>query len=270
MKTYTDPIRYRLSRLLTDVQQSLPGNVHPEVGERLNEARSTFVRGFQEALTTPPAEVPSLFQALPFHKVGFALEGAAMAMVMLDELGGSKAENFGALLNGRTEAEQVLCAIGIGLASARLNKAYHWLPAELGPHFRPLVVDGYGFHQGFFNRYRFGSKGLPSSAGELNAHYDIGLGRALWFSHYGRVEPIVQDIGKMPLDRKIHLWQGIGTACAFTGNQEHVSTAINAVPEFETFINTGLNTGLQLLHALANPGRNDIYIMKNYYNQMSL
>jgi hypothetical protein len=270
MKTYANTIRYRLSRLLTDVQQSLPENVHPEVGKRLNEARSAFVCGFQQALSTPLEEVPSLFQALPFHKLGFALEGAAMAMVMLDELSGAKTEHLAALLRGRTEAEQVLCAIGIGLASARLRKPYSWLPPELGPHYGPLVMDGYGFHQGFFNRYRFGSKVLQGSASKMNIHYDIGLGRSLWFIHFGCVEPIVQDISRMPWDLKIHLWQGVGIACAFTGNKEHVSTAMNAATGFENFINTGLKKGLKLLDALANPERNDIFIVNNYYRQKSL
>ena len=270
MKTYADPLRYRLSRLLPNVQQSLPEDVHPQVGERLDSARTAFVQGFQEALSAPSVEVPLLLQTLPYQKLGFALEGAAMAMVMLDELCGSTAEHLAALLTRRTEAEQVLCAIGVGWASARLSKPCYWLPPELGPHYGPVVADGYGFHQGLFNQHRFSDRGFPSTAGELNAHYDIGLGRALWFIHFGRVEPIARDIGRMPLDRQIHLWRGVGTACAFTGNKEHVSTVLNAAAGFETCINAGLNTGMQLLYALAKPGRKDIFITKDYHKQKSL
>ena len=189
---------------------------------------------------------------------------------LLDELSGSPGGLLAALLTRRTETQQALCAIGAGWASARLGKPCHWLPQELDPKYNSVVADGYGFHQGFFNSQRFTGRGFPGGTGELSAPYDIGLGRALWFIHLGRVEPIAHDIGAMPLDRQMQLWRGIGTACAFTGNKEHASTLLNASVEFETYIRAGLNTGTQLLYALDKQARKDIFIMKEHYKQDSL
>ena len=253
MRAHADRLRERLRRLLPEVQPPTSPDVHPQIGRLLAEARAAFSQGFQEALGAPPDALPRLLLDMPYQRRGFALEGAAMAVVLVDELSGDPRRLLGALLAGRSVAEQVLGAVGVGWASARLGRSSAWLPPELDPRYMHAVTDGYGFHQGFFHSDRFMGRGFPRGKGELSAPYDIGLGRALWFVHLGCVDPIARAIDNMLADRRMHLWRGVGTACAFTRSSEHGVALVGDAAKFETHFRVGLETGTQLLRALARP-----------------
>ena len=252
MNTPTDRLRKRLARLLLDMPPPSVADTHPKICKRVSDARTAFLQGFRDALKASPEMLPKILQGEPFQRRGFALEGAAMALTLMDEFSPASRNRLGALLNGRPTGEHVLGAIGVGWASARLGKPLDWSPTVLGSHYMSAVVDGYGFHQGFFHSQRFTGRGFPVNTGELSPFYDIGLGRALWFVHIGRVEPIVHTIDGFLPDRRKQLWRGVGTACAFTGNTEYAAAQMGkAAAKFVSDFRTGLETGKQLLHKLA-------------------
>ena len=149
-----------------------------------------------------------------------------MALALMDELSPVPHSRLRVLFDGRSAEEQTLVAIGVGWASARLGKPLDWSPTVLGSHYMSAVVDGYGFHQGFFHFQRFTGRGFPVRVDELSAFYDMGLGRALWFVHIGRVKPIVHTIDRFLPDRRKQLWRGVGTACAFTGNTKYAAAQL--------------------------------------------
>lgn len=212
-----DQLRARLSRLLPKVAPSFIGGADTQVEVRLAQARAAFLHGYHETLNAASDALPRLLEREPPHRRGFALEGAGMASVMLDALVGGTGRVLGALLDGRSEADETLIAIGVGWANARLHQPPYRLPR--GIHLRHLgaVIDGYGFHQGFFHPVRFEGRGFPAREGKMEASYDAGLGRALWFVYAGRAEPILRAVNKMTPQRRPFLWRGVGTACAFTG-----------------------------------------------------
>jgi len=252
MKAHADPLRERLSRMLPEVPSPALPDVHPKIGLLLARARAAFSRGFQQVLHAPPEALPQLLLDEPFQTRGFALEGAAMAATLLDEFNRAPGGMLKALLTNRSMAEHILCAIGVGWASARLGKTSAWSPSEFQQQYLSAVADGYGFHQGFFHSHRFEGRGFPTEKGELSKPYDVGLGRALWFVHLGRVKPIVRVIDGMPLDRRIHFWRGLGAACAFTGSIEYAAAQlVVAAAGFKSHFCTGIETGTQLLSALA-------------------
>jgi hypothetical protein len=227
-------------------------DVHPKIYERVSDARTAFLQGFHEALRASPEGLPQLLRNEPFQSRGFALEGAAMALTLTDEFSPACRNRLGVLLNGRPTGEHVLGAIGVGWASARLGKPFDWSPTALGSHYMSAVVDGYGFHQGFFHPQRFTGRGFPVRESKLSTFYDIGLGRALWFVHIGRVEPIVHTIDRFLPYRRKPLWRGVGTACAFTGNTEYAAAQLGAAAaKFDSHFYVGLETGTQLLRNLA-------------------
>ena len=252
MNTHTDRIRKQLSRLLTDAPLHPVADAHPKIYKQVLDARTAFLQGFHEVLKASPEVLPQFLRDEPFQRRGFALEGAAMALALIDEVSPTPQRLLEALLNGRSAGEHTLSAIGVGWASARLGKPLDWLPMALKPRYMPAVADGYGFHQGFFHPHRFTSRGFPIGKGELSTSYDIGLGRALWFIHIGNVEPIVQTIERFTADRRKQLWRGVGTACAFTGNTAYAAAQMSAAAvKFESYFHAGLETGTQLLHNLA-------------------
>ena len=257
MSTHADRLQVRLSRLFRDIPQPSPIDVHKKIYERVSDARAYFLRGFSEALKVPPDALPQLLQVMPFQGRGFAIEGMAMALTLMDELSPVPHSRLCVLFDGRSDEEQTLVAIGVGWASARLGKPLDWSPTALGSHYMSAVVDGYGFHQGFFHSERFTGRGFPMNTGELSTFYDMGLGRALWFVHIGRVKPIVHTIGRFLPDRRKQLWRGVGTACAFTGNTKYAAAQMGkAAAEFVSDFRTGLETGKQLLHNLAKQTEN--------------
>ena len=252
MSTHADRVRMRLSRLFRDIPQPSPIDVHPKIYERVSDARTAFLHGFRDALKASPETLPKLLQDEPFQRRGFAIEGMAMALTLMDELSPIPHSRLCVLFDGRSAEEQILVAIGVGWASARLGKPLDWSPTVLGSHYMSAVVDGYGFHQGFFHSQRFTGRGFPMNAGELSTFYDIGLGRALWFVHIGRVAPIVHTIDGFLPDRRKQLWRGVGTACAFTGNTKYAAAQMGkAAAKFVSDFQTGLETGKQLLHNFA-------------------
>ena len=252
MSTHTDRVRMRLSRLFRDIPQPSPIDVHPKICERVSDARAYFMHGFSEALKVPLEALPKLLQVTPFQGRGFAMEGMAMALTLMDELSPAPHSRLCFLLDGRSAEEQTLGAIGVGWASARLGKTIDWLPDGLQPRYRFAVADGYGFHHGFFHSNRFTDKGFPVRSGQLGYYYDIGLGRALWFVHTGNVKPIEHTIDRFLPNRRKQLWRGVGTACAFTGNTECAAAQMGkAAAKFESDFWAGLETGTQLLDNLA-------------------
>ena len=136
MNAHIDRLGPRLSRLLSAVPSPPPADVHPKIGQRLSDARAAFAQGFRQALSVAPAMLPQILQDEPCQRRGFALEGAAMALVLMDEFSAAPRRLLGALLRGRSAGEHILGAIGVGWASAHLGRSADWLPPGLHPRYR--------------------------------------------------------------------------------------------------------------------------------------
>ena len=87
------------------------------------------------------------------------------------------------------------------------------------PILRWLVLDGYGFHQGFFadQQFALGQPPPPALHGYAARAFDQGLGRSLWFSRCAGAVQIAESIQRFPSVRQADLWSGIGLAAAYAG-----------------------------------------------------
>ena len=149
---------------------------------------------------------------------GFAYEGAAMGLTGLDcVLPGSK--SLKAFLEGAGSAHQYMVHIGIGEALARLRRQPERVLSQFDPVLRWLVVDGYGFHEGFFApRRSIEAQARPAHLSPYARRiFDQGLGRAIWFLHGADVDRVRTRIHAFPPARHADLWSGIGVACAYAG-----------------------------------------------------
>lgn len=241
-------LRFLLAQLLPADMIDTTGRKSNVVLDRLLHARKSFVLGYQEALKAPKDELPTLFDKATGNSRGFALEGAAMAVTMIDELDKSDQNLLAALLNGKQENERALCAIGVGWASARLRYPAQWTPSciyEIQP-----VIDGYGFYQGFFNGHKpKESQYLKLSIHEREAYFN-GIGRSIWFTRADSLENINTTIEKYPDEDKGALWCGVGTACIFTGNDDHLKKLMELAGSYETAISEGAKKSRRLLDSL--------------------
>ncbi|HMC30142.1 MAG TPA: DUF1702 family protein, partial [Candidatus Angelobacter sp.] len=152
---------------------------------------------------------------------GFAYEGTAMALALLDgiTLRGRRLQQF---LGGAGRHHVYMLHVGAGWAGARLP----WLRLRMDTAIsqydrvlRWLAVDGYGFHEGYFHHDQVINAGkLPSRLSETARHVFLqGLGRSLWFVHGADILEISQTIAGFHPDFRGDAWSGAGLACAYAG-----------------------------------------------------
>lgn len=159
--------------------------------------------------------VPQL-DAVEIELRGIAYEGAGMGLMILDSLGPWR-KRFQAFLDGPGAAYICLLYIGAGLVLPRMPKNPQRFIERLHPLYRWMVMDGYGFYEGFFSGKRsLEEKTIPARlTGYSRRAFDHGLGRSLWFATGANTERIEAAIRTFPASRQGDLWSGIGLACAY-------------------------------------------------------
>ena len=186
----------------------------------LESVGQAFLAGHNTALRTEDHNVlAEKFNALGAELCGFAFEGAAMAMTVLDALTPWRRSRVLSFLQGVGRRHRYMVHVGMGWAVARLPK---WIPIRTSQDdlLRWLVLDGYGFHEGYFKPHQFCGTQAPRAprlAGYAARAFDQGLGRSLWFIHATNVERIRQSIERFHPSRRPDLWSGVGLACTYAG-----------------------------------------------------
>ncbi len=189
----------------------------------LERVGATFIEGYHAALTWDVT--PALTDALErvAHEFrGFAYEGAAMAMGLLDLLTPWRRDRVESFLAGAGEPHVYMVHVGVGFALARLKRRVEPVMDGLHALYRWLVVDGYGFHEGYFHwRESFEQLRRPVRlSGYALRVFDQGLGRALWFAAGAQADRVAEMIGAFPEGRRGDVWSGIGLASAYAGGVE--------------------------------------------------
>ncbi len=158
----------------------------------------------------------------PLEFRGYAYEGAAMGLTGLDLFlpGRSRLRRY---MDGPGSPHIYMVHIGAGEALARLRrKPEPFLRRLPDPALRWLVLDGYGFHEGFFKPRKFVTQQrVPSHLSAFGRRvFDQGVGRSIWFASGASVDDIARTIATFPAHRHADLWLGIGVACGYVGGVE--------------------------------------------------
>ena len=194
--------------------------ISPEVRNRLEQVAGMFVEGYHLALLTD--QLDSLIQQLeqlPNEMRGFAYEGAAMALALLDFLSLRRRNRLQQFLAGAGSNHVYMVHVGVGWAWARLYRNVNKALTSLDPLLGWLAVDGYGFHEGYFHWPKIVTQQrVPwRLSGYARRVFDQGLGRGLWFIKGADVEVIARTINSFPAARQADLWSGIGLAATYAG-----------------------------------------------------
>ena len=200
-----------------------------EATRRLEQIGRTFLEGYHAALDDEdPAMLALRLDATEQSFRGFAYEGAAMGLALLDQFSPWRRVRLQGFLSGPGSQHTYMIHVGAGWVIARLP----WLRrnvesalAHLDPLLRWLALDGYGFHEGYFHWRRFLQK--PESINELQGYarhaFAQGLGRALWFIEGADADRLPAAVALFPRPLHADLWSGVGLACTYAGGVERAA-----------------------------------------------
>ena len=216
----------------------------PGAPEHLERIGRTFVEGYHAALETPALHqlVPRL-NSVPADARGFAFEGAAMGLALLDRLAPWNRGRIAEFLRGAGDAHCYMVYVGMGWMLARLGGSIEPILAKFDPLLGWLALDGLGFHEGFFHweKYRDGQPAPRRLHGYARRAFDFGLGRCLWFIEGCDTAAVPRTIARFPEERRGDLWSGIGLAVTYAGEAEpdRLRALLAAAGLFRTHLSQG-------------------------------
>lgn len=192
---------------------------------------------------------------------GFAYEGAGVGLAALDSLlpWRRRTRDFVA---GPGARYLFAIYLGAGMALARIHRNPERFRGRLGdPVFSWVVLDGYGFHEGFFAYRRYVTqRAVPAHlVGYARRAFDHGLGRSIWFSTGADVDRVVTTIGTFPRARRVDLWSGVGLACGYTGGVDRstMERLRAASGDHDSQLALGVVIAARARHQVGNPARNN-------------
>ena len=196
---------------------------------QLEQIGETFLHGYHTALeVADPELLADGLSSVTAVLRGFAYEGAAMALCLLDLLLPGRRNRLQTFCDGPAAHHIYMMHVGAGWAFARIPWRAQLPPAHRDPLLRWLTLDGYGFHEGYFHWQRYVRDGATPSGlcGYSLRAFDQGLGRSLWFVDGADAGRIAQTIASLSPDRHADLWSGVGLACAYAGGVDGSSLEI--------------------------------------------
>lgn len=191
-----------------------------EARQRLEQIGITFISGYHAALeVTAFVPLARRLAAVEAEFRGFAFEGAAMGLALLDCFTPWRKDRWRTFTEGPAAPHIYMMHVGFGWALARLRRCVTSHLAQLDPLLGWLVVDGYGFHEGYFRWPQYvEQQAMPARVNGYGRRvFDQGLGRSIWFVKGADVAAVANTINDFPSARRDDLWSGVGLACAYAG-----------------------------------------------------
>lgn len=230
-----------------------------QAAQRLELVVRTVTKGCQLTLQNSKFEtLVSRLNAFDVELRGYAYEGAGIGLAALDCIFPWK-NRIRAFLDGPGSEFIYAVPLGAGMGLARLRRKPEQFLARLDPVLGWLILDGYGFHEGFFSSRRFITRQeVPAHLSPYGRRvFDHGLGRAIWFTCSTNVERVASTVAKFPIVRRADLWSGIGLACGYTGgaNREAIEGLQIAADVYRPQLAMGVAIAANARHTVGNPSR---------------
>ncbi len=216
LEPVTRPLRMLFGALGRRARRSAPVAPGP-ARPHLERIVSAFFDGYGAALDAcDPAALGAPLDRVELPLRGFAFEGAAMALTMLDLTIPFGTSRLAAFTAGPAAPHLYMSYVGAGWAAARLHRSPERLRASLDPLLGWLAIDGYGFHEGYFHFAARRGSDAPLRGYGARA-FDQGLGRSLWFVDVADVDRIAATVQSFAPARRSDLWSGVALAAAYAG-----------------------------------------------------
>lgn len=189
----------------------------------LEKVGVTFIEGYHAALLENRPEVLSrrLATAGSEH-VGFAYEGAAMGLALLEIVFPWNRRRWSNFVEAVGTPHIYMVHVGAGFALARMKRPLEPFLSRVDPLLGWLAADGCGFHDGFFRTEgtivkQQRPKRIRGYSGKV---YDQGVGRSIWFYCGANPDRIMKVINGFDPARQADMTAGIGLACGYAGGMD--------------------------------------------------
>ena len=205
----------------------------PDKQQRIEAVGTAFLQGYHAAIESSHRDqLHDALGTVPFEYQGFAYEGAAMGVGLLDQVQPWRDPKFASFLSSEQNAYPYLTHVGMGWALARFPGGMHRfcqtltaaeaITTEASSLHSPLaclVLDGYGFHQSFFDWERYvvamhEPRFLPPDCLPI---FRQGVGRSLCFVFGMDGARVAKAIAPFSPSSQADLWSGVGLAMAYAG-----------------------------------------------------
>lgn len=186
----------------------------------LNQIGTTFLNGYHASLRYKINfdKIIALSEEEDFYYKGFFFEGVGMGLTLIDFITLTNKSYFKKFIT-LNQSHKYMLNIGAGWAFARLP--FVSIEKQLKNYDSLLCVfllNGYGFHQAFFQKIKYIDKRFVPMLSEKALHpFYQGVGRALWFVCGLEIELIFKTINLFPNKFHIDLWEGVGLASTYAG-----------------------------------------------------
>jgi len=191
------------------------------VRDYLEEIGRVFTQGYHTALLNddPNSLAAQLNAEIDNEYRGFAFEGAAMGLAMLDMLIPFSDDRIRRFVDGPGNDHYYMSHVGVGWAWAHMKRRVSGPLKRLDPIVGWLAVEGYGFHETYFNwPSTLDRQERPKHMTGYTARvFDQGVGRCLWFARGADPELIDATIAAFPAERRADLWSGVGLSGGYAG-----------------------------------------------------
>jgi enediyne biosynthesis protein E3 len=226
MRLYEAVLRKKLLRVNSrevrfDVRGFPCQHQHKRV--HLEHVGGAFLDGYHAALDHESVEsCVARLNNVGIGMRGFAVEGASMAIWLLDSLINRRHRKWDQFYERVCVRQPYIAHVGVGWALAKLPWTKRH-PERYLDRFdstlKWLVIDGYGFHEGYFRTRRWVEETeVPKWLSTYGRRvFDQGLGRSLWFVCGADPSQIVMSINRFAEERHRDLWSGVGLACSYAG-----------------------------------------------------
>jgi hypothetical protein len=188
--------------------------------EHLERIGQSFIHGYNTALTCAHRDqLTAELLNVENEWRGFAYEGAAMALQLLDFVTPWNRDRWRQFIDGAGRQHVYMVHVGAGWAISRLHRDITSSLRRFDEVLGWLVVDGFGFHEGYFHPDRTITQHLRPRActGYAARVFDQGVGRSMWFAHGADVDRIVVSVNSFDEKRRADLLTGVGLAAAYAG-----------------------------------------------------
>lgn len=189
----------------------------------------SFLKGYRIGMREPDATaVVRRLMELPREWQGFAAEGAGMSVAIRSALEPWHRNEFHRLVSVSGGRHTYMMHVGLGWALARLPRRLWPDLSKIDPGVGPLILDGYGFHEVFFNTTNtlrdrdvaFPTKRWPGSPEDARHQLMQGIGRGMWFVAGGSPALVAEIFSTFHTDYAPSLWAGCGLAATYAGGRD--------------------------------------------------